>query len=83
MTAFQLVLIAAAIIALAGPWVVRATLGIPAARMSAGVIVALGLAACLYLFLNRAEGHGAALLALLIVAGITLVAAISGYFAAR
>ena len=83
MTPFQLVLIAAAVTALAGPWVVRATLGIPAARIFSGGILALLLVGCVYLFLNRADGHGAALLGFVILAAITLVAAISSYFAAR
>ena len=88
MTPFQFVLISdvlisAAIIALAGPWIVRATLGLPAARIFAGIIVGLLLAATAYLFLYRADGHGAAILGFVILAGITLVAAISGYFAAR
>ncbi len=83
MTPFQLVLIAAAITALAGPWIVRAIFGISAARIFAGVILALLLVGCVTLFLNRADGHGAAMLGFVILAAITLVAAISGYFAAR
>ena len=83
MTPFQLALIAAAITALAGPWVLRAMFGIPAARIFAAVIVTLLLAACVYLFLNGSDGHGAALLGFVILAAITFVAAISGYFAAR
>ena len=83
MTPFQFILIAAAVAALAGPWAVRAMFGIPAARIFAGIIVALLLTGCLYLFLNRADGHGAAMLGFVILAAITLVAAISGYFAAR
>ena len=83
LTPFQLILIAAAIIALAGPWIVRAMFGIPAARIAAGVILALLLAGCAFLFLNGSDGHGAALLGFVILAAITFVAAISGYFAAR
>ena len=83
MTPFQLALIAAAITALAGPWEVRATLGLPAARIFAGIILALLLAGCAFFFLNRADGHGAAMLGFVILGAITFVAAISSYFAAR
>ena len=83
MTPFQLILIAAAVTALIGPWLVRAASGATAARGFSGVILVLLLAACAFLFFNRADGHGAGLLAFLIVAAITAVAAISGYFASR
>ena len=83
MTPFQIALTAAAITALAGPWIVRATLGLPATRIFAGIMVALLLAGCAFLFLNGSDGHGAALLGFVILAAITFVAAISGYFAAR
>ena len=83
MTPFQLILIAAAIIAFAGPWVVRAMFGVPAARIFSGLTLALLLAGCAFLFLNGSDGHGAAMLGFVILAAITFVAAISGYFAAR
>ena len=83
MTPFQLALIAAAVTALAGPWLVRATLGIPAARSLVGDSLALLLAGCVYLFLNRTDGHGAAILGFLILAVINAAAMISGYFATR
>ena len=83
MNSFQLILIAAAIIAFAGPWVMRAMFGVPAARIFSGLTLALLLAGCAFLFLNGSDGHGAALLGFVILAAITFVAAISGYFAAR
>ena len=73
MIAFQLVLISAAITALAGPWVMRATFGLAAARTFVGIIVvALLLAASAYFFLHQSDGHGAAALGFVLLAAITL-----------
>jgi hypothetical protein len=76
-------LILTAILAFAGPWIARRSFGPRVARTVAIAIVTALLGACVYFFLHQSEGHGAGVLAFLIVVAITVIATISGYFAQR
>ena len=80
---FRYGLIICAVIAIAGPWIVRALFDATVVRWFLAIVLFSLLCVCAYLFANRFDGHGAAALGFVVVAALTVGAAISGYFASR